>query len=167
MALVHLEDSFNRPTGTTQYAANDLVANSTTAASVVPLSWVIPTGLGRGFKIQEWHLYKSDGADVTGADFDLYLWHTSPTSTAGDNEAFVTSNVMAATSSGFLGVLAGGQMTGASDDAIGVYAMNQSNTIYHSIHGFNTLYGLLVAQGTYTPADSEEFRVHLMLETFA
>lgn len=31
--------TFTRPADTTQYAAGDLIANSATAASVVPLSW--------------------------------------------------------------------------------------------------------------------------------
>lgn len=165
--LTHLEATFTRPADTTQYAVNDLVANSTTAGSVVPMYWVMPFGNGKGFKIQEWHIYKSDGADVTGADFDLYLWHTTPVSTAGDNAAFVTANVMAANTAGFLGILPGGQMLGGNDDAGQTYSLNASNTVYHARHdGFVKLFGLLVAQGTYTPASEEVFEVHLTVEFF-
>ena len=59
-------DSFTRPANTTQYAANDLVANSTTAGSVVPLSF--PTNQIRlqGI-IRRVRLYKS-AASATAAD---------------------------------------------------------------------------------------------------
>lgn len=42
MSIGNPSASFTRPSNTTAYASGDLVANSTTTASVVPLSWVLP-----------------------------------------------------------------------------------------------------------------------------
>lgn len=153
--------TYTRVTGTTQYQANDLVGNNTSAGSVTPIVFNIPVGNGRGLKIIGWALGKS-AASVTNADFDLFLFKEQPTSTAADNAAFVASNVLACNKgASLIGKLDGAQMIGASDAAKTHYGLTAALPLYADV---DSIYGYLVAQAAYTPADSEVFTVTLFLD---
>lgn len=153
--------TYTRLTGTTAYAANDLVGNSATAASVTPITFNIPSGLGKNIRILGWTLGKS-AASVTNADFDLTLWKESPTSTAADNEAFFASNVYACNKgASFIAKIDGAQMTGGSDAAKTTYPLTVPVSFYLDV---DSIYGYLVAQAAYTPASAEVFTVTLYLE---
>jgi hypothetical protein len=78
--------SFTRPANTTAYADGDLVANSATAASVVPLTFTTSRVVGQG-TIARVRLYKSNPS-ATNANFTLHLFTSDPgVPTNGDNGA--------------------------------------------------------------------------------
>ena len=150
MSLIHVSDTFTRLANTTAYADGDLVANHGTAGSVVPLSFAIGTG---GYQIVEWRVVKSVSG-VTNADFDLFLYDTSPTPANGDNGAFSTDVA------GHLARLAGGQMVSFTDGGVWRDALDYGVIVSgHSQKG--VIYGLLEAQAAYTPGSAEVFTVHL------
>ena len=111
--IKHVSDSFTRPANTTAYSAGDLVADTVTAGSVVPLKFNIGEG---GFQIVEWHCVKS-GTGVTNADFDLHLYGSAPTLANGDNGAWSTDL------SDYIGTIAGGQLVAFTDGAANVNAL--------------------------------------------
>jgi hypothetical protein len=156
--------SFVRPNNTTAYASGDLVANNTTAGSVVPMTFPIAVGNGRSINISSWGIYKS-GTTATNANFDLYLFDSTaiPTCTAGDNAAFLASNVLAINKgSEYAGKLTGGQMLGFGDGCKNVYLVTAPGLIFRNANG--VLYGVLVAAAAYTPSANEVFAVQLNLK---
>lgn len=165
VGVVHeASDSFARATGTTQYASGDLVANSTTAASVSPLTFVAARGPGNGAMVRRARLYKSDD-DVTAATFRLHLFKQDPTDaapTAGDNGAIgLNTTITDYLGSIDLDMTASPDIyTSAGNVAIGT-PIQGSEIIFRP--SSNTIYGLLEARGTYTPASAETFTVVLEL----
>jgi hypothetical protein len=152
--------SFTRPADTTAYAQNDLVANSTTAASVVPMSFGLNAS-GRWGIIRGARLYKS-GTTVTSATFTVFLFTASPgTPTNGDNGAFGV-----ASSAGFLDSFAIDLATGAlAGGTTGVKKRSAALAIPFCFPTANSkLYALLRADAAYTPASSETFELTLEIE---
>lgn len=80
---VKLSSSFATPDHAA-HAANDAVADNTTAGSVTKLSWTIPKGAGRIVRVR---IDKTD-LTIATATFRLWLWDTTFTVAAGDNAAF-------------------------------------------------------------------------------
>ena len=77
--------SFTRPANTTQYTSGNLVANSATAASVVPMKFLVavPTLCpGRLVYIRRARLQKST-TSATAATFRLHLYGTDPSASSG------------------------------------------------------------------------------------
>lgn len=159
--IVNASANFTRPADTTAYAANDLVANSVTAGSVVPLSFTatrIATGSG---KIRRAKLKKS-GTTVTAASFRLHLYASSPTIANGDNATWSTTH------SGYLGSFSL-DMSGAagrvfSDSAAVIAAPDHGAEIDFKLASGSTIFGLLAAVGAYTPASAEVFTAELEIE---
>lgn len=143
-------DSFTRPANTTAYTAADLVANSATAGSVVPLTW--NTGRG-GIRVKGVHLTKSDETDVTAADFTVHLFGTSPTVANGDNGALSFDY------SDKFGDVDLGTMVAATDVA---WAFNGGLDL--NFYTTGNIYGLIEADGTYGPASAEVFSCTLVFE---
>lgn len=145
--------TFTRPSDTTAYADGDLVANSTTAGSVVPLVFVIPNKRSciiRGASVQ-----KSDGTDVSGALFTVHLFRSSPTVANGDNGALSTNF------SDKIGLISVGQQIAHTDDA---YLQTFGGNFYVDSGSSRTIYGLLECDGAYTPASAETFTVGIIIE---
>lgn len=140
--------TFTRPADTTAYASGDLVANSVTAGSVVPMTFTIPDG-----KITQVRLTKST-ATATNSNYLLYLFQSSPTVTNGDNGAFVP------TVSNFLGTV-------ALDQTGSLFATNAAAllSLTAPIVTSGTVYGLLKAVAAYTPANAEVYTVTLFGQT--
>src|SRR6266566_5156773 len=92
-SIVVAQASFNRPADTNAYSSGDLVANSTTAASVVPLSFTAALTSGGSFIIRRARLMKSD-LSVINAKFVLHLYGADPSASSGiatgDNGAWST-----------------------------------------------------------------------------
>lgn len=152
MQLVTTNAGFTRPADTTAYAANDLIANSTTAGSVVPMTFVIPyAGALELYRVG----VSCSNAVATNAKFNVNLYTSIPTCANGDNGALST------TSSGWIGSVA--------VDASGM-TFTDSNTNWSAaftqpliLFGTNrTIYGLLQATAAYTPTSAETFTVTLM-----
>jgi hypothetical protein len=82
--------SFMRPNDTTAYASGDLVANSTTAGSVVPMSFPLGGNSMPGTtRVARVRLSKS-GTTATNASFRVHLYGASPVVANGDNGAWST-----------------------------------------------------------------------------
>lgn len=157
-----IDYSFTRPADTTAYASGDLVANSTTAGSVTPLSWVI--GGDKPFSISVAKLRKS-GTTATNASFALHLFSSSPTiSTVGDNGALASA---AANSDNWLGSYAG-TLQGFNDGCVGLLVPEQGvikpDFWVRTGSAARTLYGLLEARAAYTPGNAETFKTYITVE---
>ncbi|MBP6228529.1 MAG: hypothetical protein KA472_11405 [Pseudomonadales bacterium] len=162
------KSSFARPANTTQYAANELVANSATAASVEPLRFSVEKSAGRG-RICRARIYSSNSA-VTAANFNLHLYSRNPgTPTNGDNGAFAV-----ASGRYWLGTVAcdlssGAEITTSTDKSKGFAISGFIQFDLESEGDWATsraIYGLLetAAAATYTPISGEVFEVALEIE---
>lgn len=142
--------TFTRPADTTAYTANDLVANSVTAGSVVPMSFTIPVP---GISLERVQV-SANSSTNTNAKFNLQLYSSSPTATNGDNGAWLT------TSSNWLGTVAIDCTVSAFSDKL--TGMGYANTVDTPVSlGSGTVYGLLQATAAYTPTSAEVFTVTL------
>lgn len=154
MYITHVfAPTFTRPADTTAYADGDLVANSTTAGSVVPLKFAIPNRrscIVRGASVQ-----KSDGTDVSGAIFTVHLYRSSPTVANGDNGALSTDVANK------IGAISVGQQVAHTDDA---YLNTFGGNFYVDSGSSGFIYGLLECDGAYTPASAETFTVGITIE---
>lgn len=150
---------FTRPADTNAYSIGDLVANSTTAASVVAMQFDVGPCTGIG-KIPRARVYTSNTA-LTNAQFRLHLYASAPTAANGDNGAWST------TTSGWYGSLSNAAALkyafsdGAGDvmaaDVLPAVEFNQSN----SGNTVPVLYGLLQVLAAYTPTSAEIFTLTL------
>jgi hypothetical protein len=150
-----------RPADTTAYAAGDLIANSTTAGSVTPFSFPIPTGLGKNLVVKGARIKKSDASDVANSNFTIWLFGSSPVVANGDNGALSADLVTA----NFLGKITGAAMLAGTDDAINVISLADSAWLYHYVlSSQGRVYGLLEALAAYGPASAETFTIDLILD---
>ena len=148
--------SFTRPNDTTAYTAGDLVANSTTAGSVTPLTFNIP--YGKGVKLWGANLLKST-TTTTNATFKLHLYKDSPTCSNGDNGAWLT------TCSGYQGsITIDASVNTFSDDGQAIGAVT-SGPEYFLTDSDQLLYGLLTATAGYAPGAQEVFTIQLLGES--
>lgn len=159
---------FARPGDTTAYADNDLIANSVTAASVVPLVFRFATN-ARFLQIDRALLRKSS-TGVTNPAFRLNLFSALPTiATNGDNSAMSGNTSGAANfigglqTSGVVSAFADGSvvnllpMFGASPFPLPL--LLPTNGFINN--GELVLYGLLEAKAAYAPGNAETFNVTL------
>lgn len=158
--------NFTRPSNATQYAIGDLVANNTAAASVVAMSWTVPlpdsskNGYA-GFYVAGVRLHKSDH-DLTSASFRVHLYSATPTFTsAGDNGVF--STVVATGNANWLGSF-DGTCVAAHADGDSCICVPTEGVIPPQLIGGATVYGLIEALATYTPASAEVFTAELLVE---
>lgn len=160
-ALSTPSSNFNRPADTAAYASGDLVANSTTAGSVTPLSWSTAARVSAGsFMVRRARLKKS-ATSTTNATFRLHLYSSSPTIANGDNGAYSTTH------SGYLGAfdldITGSTGRTFSDSSGVIGAPSVGSEINVKLASGQTIYGLLEARAAYTPASAETFTVELEL----
>lgn len=157
MSIKKVSDSFTRPNDTTAYADNDLVANSTTAGSVVPLTF----GVGRGgIKIVGARIQKSDETDVANATFTLHLFGSSPTVANGDNGAISHSL------SDKFGSISFATMAAATDEGYAL-ANGGESILPDGLYWYTTsgnIYGLIQVEAAYSPAANEVFAVTLLFD---
>lgn len=153
MAILTASASFTRPNDTTAYAANDLMANSTTAGSVVPMSFIFPAGGTMWLRTVK---VRKSGTTATNGNFHIRLYSASPTCANGDNGAWSTSG--AAT---YLGKLDPAIVEAFTDGCAVVDSTSESADLQIDIGNGNTVYGLMVADAAYTPAANEVFTVTL------
>lgn len=160
-AIVNPSANFTRPADTTTYASGDLVANSTTAGSVTPLTLAV--GWSQ-FKLLGARLKKSS-TSISNVSFRLHLYSASPTVANGDNGAF------SSTHSGYLGhITFDPSYCVAFSDAVGSFGtpITNSSQAPHdkriALVSGTTIYGLLEARAAYSPASEEVFTVTLEIE---
>lgn len=162
MRITSTSANFTRPADTTAYASGDLVANSVTAGSVVPMTFNIGYG-GALLVYRAKVLFNS--ATPTNAKFRLHLYNSSPTPTNGDNGAWLT------TESGYQGAIdidASTLTFSDSTSGFGMYLLSSVTEPLYAIADVNyKLYGLLTATAAYTPTSAEVFTVTLIGEAYA
>lgn len=160
-ATVAAATQFARPTDTTAYASGDLVANTTVANTVTPLTFTvarIPAGSGmiRRAKI------KKSGTSVTNAQFRLHLYSAAPVQTGaggagtGDNAAFSTDGA-----ANYLGALDVTVDRAFTDGAVGTGLPVVGSEITFKLASGTTIRGLLEARAAYTPGNAETFDISL------
>jgi hypothetical protein len=137
--------SFTRPADTTAYAAGDLIANSTTAGSVVPLAFPVKSS---GMVVRA----RLDWGSTAALSWRLHLFTVAPTVSAGDNAAFAA----AVAAGGYLGALdwISTQVIGTRSFGIGVPSVGAGMAFGSEQQ---TLFGLIESRGAYTPTSAESF----------
>ena len=147
---------FTRPANTTAYANGDLVANNTTAGSVVALAFGVAGAGGQGGKVTRVIIAKST-TNLTNASFNLHLYAKAPTVTNGDNGAIAANGY----ASNYLGVAAVTVDKAQADGALG-YA--DVTIPFQCEPGVVEIYGLLEATAAYTPGNAETIKVAIAVE---
>lgn len=164
--LLTVSGSFSRPADTAVYAAGDLVANSTTAASVEPVELVNAVRFaGEAIRIERVRLRKS-GPGLTHAAFRVHLFSLPPTTSVGDNAAFNASGVLALSDiEGYVGAIDVTLDTAAAVGARGAGTPVAGAGITCEPAGGEgvetSLWALVEARAAYTPAAGETFVVTL------
>lgn len=157
MKIVQCSASFTRPNDTTAYASGDLVANSTTAGSVVPLTLAVPEG--KRLKIYRIGIGKTS-TTVANASFRVHLFKDSPTVANGDNGA------ISASVSGWLGSFdvdgTAPAMTGGSQ----AYSAPPASPTLVFLDNDCLVYALVEARAAYTPTANEVITVSLTGEAY-
>ena len=141
--------TITRPADTTAYAAGDLVANSTTAGSVTPITFNFN---GSALLLSNVTIRKTK-ADVSNTDFRVWFLSASPTVTNGDNGAIAGSFLSSVVTEPVI-VSVDTLLTGGG--AIGSLLFQDEQVKLPS-----PCYVLLEARGAYTPASGEVFTVVL------
>ena len=154
MAIRTAQGTFTRPADTTAYASGDLMANSTTAASVVPITvggWGLTTGSGSF--IHQVRIRKS-GTSVTTCTIRVHLLRAVPaTVTNGDNLAFSISG-----SSSWLGSYDVPVTQAFTDGACGLLIVSDPVPVFVA-GASQILYALCEARSAYTPESAESFTI--------
>lgn len=149
-----LSGSFVRPANVTAYASGQLVANSTTNTSVVPVTLIDAIGIDDRIMVKRIRLAKNS-TGLTAAAFRVHLYVT-PTivPTNGDGGVFLTPIA------GYVGYADVTMDVAFSDGAMGaglpVPAQAQLTII---VPGASRLLALVEARGAYTPVSGETFTV--------
>lgn len=155
MAYWRNKQSFTRPANTTQYGANDLVANSATAGSVVPVQFRV-MGCPNG-KVSRVALIK-DANTTVNADFTIHFFDASPTVSNGDNGAYAVSAADAANWITDVNIDLSSGATTIQTDWIGKSA-DVNFTVW------DNFYALLEVNGAYIPTSGETFYIEIDTET--
>lgn len=146
--------SFSRPADTTAYAAGDLVANSITAGSVVPMELACarrPGGTGQVVRVR----LRKSGAVLTNASFRVHFYRTAPTPANGDNGAWLTNGALT-----YLGAFDITMDRAFTDGATGTgVPLTGPVMVFAADAALTSLFALIEARAAYTPASGETFTV--------
>lgn len=160
MRIINEYTTLTRPADTTAYASGDLVANSTTAGSVIPLTISLGVQPHTQCFIRRVSILTSS-TSITNAAFRVHFFKTSSITPAnGDNGAFSVSN--AANYIGSVNVTVDQAFT---DGAFGVGAPTVGSEI-NFISSSEYIYALLEARGSYTPTSEGTFVVRLEAHSY-
>lgn len=153
--------NFTRPADTTTYAVGDLVANSTTAASVVPLSWTAARVAAGSFYVRRLRLKKST-TSTTAALFRVHLYSSNPSASSGivngDNGAYSTA------ATGYVGGFDIQVARTFSDGSMGFGVPIVGAEVNVALASGTTIWGLIECLGTYAPGSGEVFTVTLEVQ---
>lgn len=149
------DSTFTRPADTTAYAIGDLIANSTTAGSVTPLSFTGATLTGSGGKgrIARWIGWKSGTA---AAVIRYHFLKTAHAVTNGDNGALVFTsldldNYLGAFDVSFVGTY---DAIGASGGTLAEGAPVGDRPLEYVLASGDTIYVFAQAMSAFTPANA-------------
>jgi len=150
---------FTRPANTTAYAVGDAISNSTSAPTVMTFTGVTRADGGGGM-LKKVRIVKG-ASGVTNASFRLFLFvGSSPPSAIDDNAAFTLlySNRGKRFGSVDLVMLSEGTGSDSAEDVVLPdipFIVDTSNS---------NIYGILTAQGAWTPTSAEKFFIEITVE---
>lgn len=153
-----LDASYTRPADTSAYTAGDVLAQSTSAATILSFTNAAREGGGGGI-IQNAVMIDSS-AQSTKPWIELYLFDTAP-AMQNDNVAWAPSD---SELEKCLGVLVfDGTVTNAFKTTSngGLVATGAVSLSYQCASGSTTLYGIAVVRNAYTPTSAEKFNFRL------
>jgi hypothetical protein len=145
--------SFTRPGDTTPYTIGDLIANNTTAASVLPLTFSLSNSFGTGrFRLTRIRLSKT-GTTNTNANFRIHLYAATPGIPAnGDNGAFSTAGA-----ANWLGNIDVASMVAFTDGCAGTGSAASGSEMFVNLAAGSTVFAYMAALAAYVPANAEVF----------
>lgn len=156
-ATVAISTSFTRPADTTAYTSGDLVANNTTAGSVVVLSFANAARVASGSGMVRRARLRKSGTSVTNSSFRIHLFNAAPaTITNGDNGAFSVSGA-----ADYIGAIDVSVDRAFTDGAVGTGIPVVGSEINFKLPSGSTIYGVIEARGAYTPTSAETIAVTL------
>lgn len=160
MAIRNITGSFTRPADTTAYASGDLVANSTTAGSVTPVTLTHVGNRPAGTAIIRRVILRKSGTSVTNTDFRVHLYRTSSITCAnGDNGAWSTNQV-----ANYIGGFSVSIDRAFTDGAFGAAVpIVGSEMMVRLGPAEQSIYALVEARAAYTPASGEVFTIGIDL----
>lgn len=148
--------SFTRPNNTTAYASGNLVANSTTAGSVVPMAIALGNYIATGqTRLTRVRLAKS-GTTPTNASFRVHLFGALPTVANGDGGVWSANKA-----ANYLGSIDVASMKAFTDGCCDVGAATAGSEFLIRLPAGATIYALLEARAAYTPVANEVFTLTL------
>lgn len=145
--------TFNRPADTAIYAIGDLIANNTSAGSVVPMA---VTTRSNGGILNRVRVKVNDTAWKAGT-IRVHLFKDLPTVAVGDNGALNASETYQFTESNYLGYVDVTLSQQTSDGYAKGFATWQ---VIFDVSGFG-LYALLEARTAVTPGSAKTFTLAL------
>jgi len=146
--------NFTRPADTTAYASGDLVANSTTAGSVVAMTLNVARVAAGSCILRRIKLHKS-GTSTTNASFRVHFFRSAPaTITNGDNGVFSVSGV-----ADYLGAMDVTVDRAFTDGAVGFGVPIVGSEMSIKLSSGTSVRALIEARGAYTPISSEIFTI--------
>ncbi len=165
MQILNCTASFTRPADTTAYTSGDLVANSVTNTSVVPMTFQVFGAAG----VKVWRVnLLNNNATPTNGKFRLHLYGALPTGIAnGDNGAWSTNNNAYIDS---IDIDASAKTFVDKSYGSGVYintALVAQSIFFTLDRSLGAFYGLLAVTAAYTPASAEVFTVNVQGEGYA
>ena len=154
LGSITYSDTFQRPNNTTQYAANDVVADSDSAPTINSIT----TDLKKqdSCMITNAKILIADGTNTNMLGFRLALYNAEPGTLTNDNASF---NLAAADRAKFLGYV---DIDAPID--FGDTVWGQTRNINHEITLVDgKIYFQLITLGTETPAAQANYTVYLDL----
>lgn len=153
--------SFTRPADTTQYTANDVVSNSTSATSLLVFKNCVQLIGGTGL-IHSGLMFASTDA-ATNPNFDLLLFDNQGLTLAADNAAGTITDAEA------LGLVAAVTFDGTNSANVHTAGANliikatNVGQAFKCAQNTRDLYGVVIDRGAYTPASAEVFSFKLVI----
>lgn len=145
--------TLTRPADTSAYAQNDLIANNTTAGSVVVPSLTAMSTSGGSALLRRVRLYTSATSGMGSATFKIEFWTAPPTFTNGDNGAYAVATGAA----NWLGSASIATMTQVADGAYGVGMPDVGSDIDFKLATGGTIYWTLQVTAGFTPTSGQTF----------
>ncbi len=150
--------TFTTPAGNATYTSGNLVANSANSTLVSPLTWTVGRVAGGTGMIRRVRIISSS-TSITNASYRLHLYRTSPTTSAGDNGAWLTNQVAA-----YMGSVDVVINTAFTDGSQGIGIPNAGSEINFILPpGQSAIFGLLEARAARARVGAETFTTELEL----
>lgn len=154
MNTQHRTAEFTRPADTTAYAAGDVVSNSTTAGAALHFPDIMRDN-EQGIVLRAFAI--KSGTGVTTSSLRLYLFNQDP-GTVNDNAAFSLSYANRAK---LVTSLLIPDFKAIGSSAWSEFYPSLILPVTSADGQSGDLWGVLVAEGAYTPASGEQFSVTL------